>query len=675
MKKITILIFLVVSIFYAATVSAAGGDGSPVAFWHFDENSGTVTHDLSRMNIGTLEHGAGWTDGKLGGGISFDGSDDVVVISSSQGSVIKDLPAFTFTAWIFPTKAGIIFRKSALLPAPFNVFMAANNSLGLRAGYTNQTGAWNGQNSILLNAWHQVAVAYTRNDGAIPALYVDGILQSLTQISAPSGTPVSDDTAAFIGNNHLGTGGFGGTIDHAKLYNYALSTQEVIALFKAESVPALGLWIAPHHVDSTSGKVFQGMLPEVKDLFTKEDQWPVSRSRVSVFKFYEHGMLAGLDDAFLRDTVIQKLRTWNMQMAVETGGGSRCQGLAGAADMVNRIRKLGGQVDYLVMDSPLWYPVANCPGYTSAKTIEDIVSYVSYMKGKFPEIKIGMTDPIPLRADAAAFNADLATLSAALKAKGVSLDFLQADNPYNYGTYGKVKTVGDFVRNDLRMDFGVIYNSESGNKSNGAFYADTIAAYTAYAKTGGPVDQAIIQSWYTYPNTSIPEDSVSDAPFTKLLLDFARLAGPIRSIAVLPPGTPPTSGGTTGGSSGGTITIEPPTTIQPYVPFPPRQLPDGTWVQPASNVSGSASALKTILTFTLRKGMRGDAVTELQIFLAKDKGIYPEGLITGYFGSLTESAVKRFQCARGIVCSGDPESTGYGTVGPKTRNLINIVEN
>ena len=65
-------------------------------------------------------------------------------------------------------------------------------------------------------------------------------------------------------------------------------------------------------------------------------------------------------------------------------------------------------------------------------------------------------------------------------------------------------------------------------------------------------------------------------------------------------------------------------------------------------------------------GSEGE-VAQLQTFLAKDKNIYPSGLVTGYFGSETEQAVQRWQAANGIVSSGGPSSTGFGYVGPRTR--------
>ena len=86
--------------------------------------------------------------------------------------------------------------------------------------------------------------------------------------------------------------------------------------------------------------------------------------------------------------------------------------------------------------------------------------------------------------------------------------------------------------------------------------------------------------------------------------------------------------------------------------------------------AGSASALTTISSY-LDFGARGADVTSLQQFLAADVSVYPEGLVTGYFGSLTRAAVQRYQCKQGIVCGGSAATTGYGRVGPRTLAAIN----
>jgi len=61
---------------------------------------------------------------------------------------------------------------------------------------------------------------------------------------------------------------------------------------------------------------------------------------------------------------------------------------------------------------------------------------------------------------------------------------------------------------------------------------------------------------------------------------------------------------------------------------------------------------------SLSRGMSGDDVRDLQELLAQDPDIYPASLITGFFGRLTEEAVRKFQKKHGIE--------QVGIFGPKT---------
>ena len=66
---------------------------------------------------------------------------------------------------------------------------------------------------------------------------------------------------------------------------------------------------------------------------------------------------------------------------------------------------------------------------------------------------------------------------------------------------------------------------------------------------------------------------------------------------------------------------------------------------------------------SLSEGMTGDQVTLLQATLANDSSIYPEGLVTGYYGKLTREAIKRFQKSHGLK--------GDGTLNAKTLAELN----
>jgi len=78
-----------------------------------------------------------------------------------------------------------------------------------------------------------------------------------------------------------------------------------------------------------------------------------------------------------------------------------------------------------------------------------------------------------------------------------------------------------------------------------------------------------------------------------------------------------------------------------------------------------------VLARTLARGARGADVSALQTFLIA-QGLLASGSATGFFGALTQGAVQKFQASQNIVSSGPPASTGYGSVGKKTRAAIGL---
>lgn len=85
---------------------------------------------------------------------------------------------------------------------------------------------------------------------------------------------------------------------------------------------------------------------------------------------------------------------------------------------------------------------------------------------------------------------------------------------------------------------------------------------------------------------------------------------------------------------------------------------------PQQSVAGSS----VLLMRTIGLGAKGLDVKTLQEFLQKKGiGIPNDGPVTGFFGKLTEDAVKKFQEANGLEA--------IGSVGAKTRELINNLLN
>ena len=103
---------------------AADKGASPVAHWRFDEAGGPTAYDDSaNNNDGTMTPGAGgtntaagqmWTrQGKLGGAVEFDGTDDYVQTSAFE----KQSNQKTICAWVKPANQaglkGLVIHEGA----------------------------------------------------------------------------------------------------------------------------------------------------------------------------------------------------------------------------------------------------------------------------------------------------------------------------------------------------------------------------------------------------------------------------------------------------------------------------------------------------------------------------------------------------------------------------------
>lgn len=90
---------------------------------------------------------------------------------------------------------------------------------------------------------------------------------------------------------------------------------------------------------------------------------------------------------------------------------------------------------------------------------------------------------------------------------------------------------------------------------------------------------------------------------------------------------------------------------------------------PVAPQSGATLSSCPNLTRNLSRGSRGDDVAQLQRFLTSQNLLTSDN-VTGFFGTMTESALKQWQKRNDIVSSGTAATTGYGAVGPRTRVAI-----
>jgi hypothetical protein len=221
----------------AITVGPPTGNSGPVAWWKLDATSGTIAADSSGNGFnGTLANYAtsGWTTGKVGGALNFDGVSSIVTVGSP--AALTNLARYTIAAWIKPRSLGevklgrIVNKRSA---AGWALFLNTDGSAFFRQTFSTTEGAWSSPvNSVALGAWQHVAVGYDSSLATNrPVFYLNGKQVTTTARTAPAGLRSSDAASPLsIGNTSTLDRTFDGAIDDVRIYNRILSATEISGL-------------------------------------------------------------------------------------------------------------------------------------------------------------------------------------------------------------------------------------------------------------------------------------------------------------------------------------------------------------------------------------------------------------------------------------------------------------
>ncbi|GEM_PF-3323081 len=203
-----------------------------LAHWKFDEKTGTTAADATgNGNVGNLVGGPLWTSpGRIDGGLSFDGKDDYVQVTTPSN--LKMSKAVSICAWIKPQgpgshvpNGGIIFCKEA------EYFLVRLADGTIAWAFAKSNGQWEYvATSYLapLDKWTHLALTY---DDGIVKTYADG-----REVHRHSGSGAIGSTAPAVNDVRIGgrrdyVQHFHGLMDDVRVYNYALSADEVKAFF------------------------------------------------------------------------------------------------------------------------------------------------------------------------------------------------------------------------------------------------------------------------------------------------------------------------------------------------------------------------------------------------------------------------------------------------------------
>jgi hypothetical protein len=222
-----------------------------LAWWPGDGHS----LDIIGGNNGQLVGGVAFAPGKVGQAFSLDGVSGYVIVTNAPS--LDDIAHFTVLVWVRPTavsgapdEVGIIMNKETghttassqthyelgrrnNTPSGSGTGIPLGNLaffLGGVTGLPNDSDGWvDGYGGLPLNAWTHVGLSY---DGVAVRTFVNGVLTRQVNVG---GATVQNQGLLRLGARTTTPpeSSFAGQIDEAMVFNRALSTNEVAAIYAA----------------------------------------------------------------------------------------------------------------------------------------------------------------------------------------------------------------------------------------------------------------------------------------------------------------------------------------------------------------------------------------------------------------------------------------------------------
>jgi len=198
-------------------------------YWKLDETAGTTAADSSGSgNTGTLLNGPAWTPGKLHGALHFDGVNDRM--SCGMNGMPAPNEAQTEAFWLrFDTAPTAAQAAVALGTTSSGVYLGFHtlDGGGVKLGAWRYGGPYFARTAVpAAHRWHHAAYVF---DGTTHRLYLNGSLADSSTVAPQTPAP----SALSLGGLPWNAEFFKGDLDDVRVYNRALSADEVAALARA----------------------------------------------------------------------------------------------------------------------------------------------------------------------------------------------------------------------------------------------------------------------------------------------------------------------------------------------------------------------------------------------------------------------------------------------------------
>jgi hypothetical protein len=273
-------------------------------------------------------------------------------------------------------------------------------------------------------------------------------------------------------------------------------------------------------------------------LFRPDAPWQKVTHSISVFHFTKRFVVNSPDD--LLSQVFAETRRRGLKIAVqatplvattECGRGAEGHGPPNDMEvMATKLKRIGVEPDYLVMDEPLWFghrwngsqSVVACR--KSISTIaEETANKMKAVRRILPHVRIGDIEPMGIgEAQDVGWVDDIAQwLDAYQSAMGEPLSFFHADVVWLVPDWQHVLSETASAVKSRHILLGIIYNGTPRDKTDEE-WVETAERNFKYVETTLNLqpDQAFFFSWMDRPRQMLPESK--HGTFTNLVLQYLR---------------------------------------------------------------------------------------------------------------------------------------------------------
>ncbi|MDO9464530.1 MAG: LamG domain-containing protein [bacterium] len=222
-----VMMFSIPDVFAADVESETG----LVAYWKFDEGSGARLADSSgNFNRGT-SLGASWVDGKFGKALHFNGKDDYVDCRNTASFA----PESNITVSLWGKRDSRISWADAFITKAHGGWTA---SYAIRESRFIINFVTQGEKTVYFGdqpfgVWTHYAFTY---DGSKMRGYINGVEVAKSPVSVTDTIKYSSAPLIIGAHGSTGAGSLNGAIDEVRIYNKALSAEQIKELYQKSDI-------------------------------------------------------------------------------------------------------------------------------------------------------------------------------------------------------------------------------------------------------------------------------------------------------------------------------------------------------------------------------------------------------------------------------------------------------